>query len=79
MMSKDNKDCERVGDTNASLHCKKTIIRDIVVHVVKWLNSFPVKSRISKILSLKKIITGKTVSFSKDCQLEVVSYIQAPE
>ena len=43
------------------------IIRAIVKHAIKNLNSAPVKSGRSKTISTRKIITGKTVELIKDC------------
>ena len=57
----------------------KTILRVTVKHAMKWLNSFPVKDRVSKTLSPRNTITGKKVKFNRDCQLEIGCYVQAYE
>lgn len=54
----------------------KIIIREIIKHVAKWLNIFPLKNRTSKILSPRKIIRGKDVKFDRDCQLDIGMYVQ---
>ena len=47
------------------------IIRATAKHLIKWLNSFPVKGRVSKSLSLMKILELKIVHFGRDFQLEI--------
>ena len=57
----------------------KTIVRAIIKHVKKWLNSFSVKDRFSKTLSPRKTITVKDAKFNRERQLEIGSYAQAHE
>ena len=55
------------------------IVRAIIKHVTKWLNSFPVNNGVSKTVSPRKIMKGKDVHFNRDCKLEVGIYVQANE
>ena len=51
---------ERTRATHNRLPYKKKpkiIVRAIIKHATKWLSSFPEKNRVSKTLSLRKIIT----------------------
>jgi len=61
----------------------KTMPRNMMVELVKyanfWLNSFPKTDGISKTLSPRTIVTGRSVNYSKHCKLEFGEYCQTHE
>ena len=80
LMQKTNTSNNKTSMTNKQIKNKITttiIIRAIIKHIMKWLNSFPVKGGISETLSPRKIMTNRDVDFNKDCQLEVGCCVQA--
>ena len=57
----------------------KIMMEHLVYYVVGWLNNFPVKSGISKILSPRTLITGVQLDHNKHCLLEFGEYVQVHE
>ena len=55
------------------------MLRELVYYAVSWLNNFPPKEGVSKLLSPRAIITGVSVDHSKHCKLEFDEYVQTHE
>jgi hypothetical protein len=52
---------------------------ELVNHANFWLNSFPKQDGISRTLSPRTIITGRTIDYKKHCKSEFGEYCQTHE
>ena len=57
----------------------KLLTVNIVLYVVKLLNLFPTKGRVSETLSPKTIMSGETLDYKKHLSLQVGHYFQVHE
>jgi hypothetical protein len=57
----------------------RNMMIELVNHANFWLNSFPKQDRISRTLSPRTIITGRTIDYKKHCKLEFGEYCQTHE
>ena len=73
---------ERVRAFVQTLPFKK-IPRRVIIEIVKettfWLNVFPVKNGISRVLTPRTIVTGRTLDYKIHCKIEYGIYVQILE
>ena len=73
---------ERGRCVYATLPFKKIpamMVDALVVHAVKWLNSFPATDSVIGEMSPRELMTGVPVDFAKHCKLEFGEYVPTHE
>ena len=55
------------------------VVNGLVTEVTKWLNAFPRKGGVSKMLSPRAALTGVNVDFNQDCWCEFGQCAQTDE
>ena len=61
---------ERCRATSSRVPCKKLpllVANALVTEETKWLNAFPMKGGVSKMLSPRATLAGFDVDFNRDC------------
>ena len=55
------------------------MVAELIYYCVFWLNTFPARDGVSKILSPRAIVTGSHIDYNKHCKLEYGAYVQVHE